>query len=181
MPIEIEKKYRLTDQQRDRLLRLLPEIAAGSHPERFEENILFAGPGLDSGLAALRLRRIEGAAILTYKKRIPSSDAMKHQREEETEVADADATMAILECLGFTPRLVYEKRRSIWKVRDAEVVLDELPFGLFMEIEGSEADIIAIERQLGIPDLEPEHATYPRLTQLHGTANGPLIEARFTD
>jgi adenylate cyclase, class 2 len=180
MPIEIEKKYRLTGQQRDRLLRLLPEIAAGSQVERFEENILFSGPGLESARAALRLRRLSDGAILTYKQRIPSNDAVKHQHEEETEVADAEATIAILKCLGFTPRLVYEKRRSIWKVRDAEVVLDELPFGLFMEIEGSEADINAIERQLDIPDLEPEHATYPHLTQLHGRANGPLIEARFT-
>src|SRR4051812_15178746 len=107
MPIEIEKKYRLTAQQRDQLLRLLPEIAAGSQPERFEENILFTGPGLESGRAALRLRRLSDESILTYKQRIPSNDAVKHQREEETEVADAESTIAILKCLGFTPRLVY--------------------------------------------------------------------------
>ena len=162
------------------MLRLLPEIAAGSHTERFEENIIFTGPGLERGLAALRLRRISTGAILTYKERIPSKNAVKHQREEETEVGDAEATIAILESLGFTPRLVYEKRRSIWKVRDAEVVLDELAFELFMEIEGSEAEINAIAQQLDIPDLEPEYSTYPYLTQLHGKANGSVIESRFT-
>jgi len=41
----------------------------------------------------------------------------------------------------FQPALVYEKRRTRWKIGTAEIALDELAFGLFMEIEGSEKEI----------------------------------------
>ncbi|HXC72610.1 MAG TPA: class IV adenylate cyclase, partial [Pyrinomonadaceae bacterium] len=110
--IEVEKKFRLTKRQRDAVLRRLPEIGASLQGEEFEENTLYSGEGLSSGSCVLRLRRVGSNATLTYKKRIPSSSAIKQQREEETEVADPDAMAAILEALGFTPALVYEKRRQ---------------------------------------------------------------------
>ena len=47
----------------------------------------------------------------------------------------------ILEALGYYPALVYEKRRETWRLGETEIVVDELPFGLFMEIEGAEKSI----------------------------------------
>jgi hypothetical protein len=47
MPIEIEKKYRLTKKQRQELLRRLPEIGAVFEGEEFEENTLCSGGALD--------------------------------------------------------------------------------------------------------------------------------------
>jgi adenylate cyclase class IV len=43
-------------------------------------------------------------ATLTYKKRIPTTSAIKQQREEETGVADPEAMEAILEALGLHTR-----------------------------------------------------------------------------
>jgi adenylate cyclase class 2 len=179
MPIEIEKKYRLTKKQHAELLRRLPAIGAVFQGEEFEENTLYGGDVLDVGRCVLRLRRVGNGAILTYKERFPSSSSIKQQREVETRVADADAIDDILDALGFAPALVYEKRRATWKMGETEIVLDELPFGLFMEIEGTEADIRKIERQLTIKGLRAEHATYPQLTQRHGERHGAVIEARF--
>jgi adenylate cyclase class 2 len=181
MPIEIEKKYRLTKKQRQELLRRLPEIGAIAEGEAFEENTLYSGEALEPGRCVLRLRRVDESAILTYKERFPSSSTVKRQREEETPVADADAMEAILDALGYTPALIYEKRRATWRLGDAEIVLDELPFGLFMEIEGSEGDIKSIERKLAIKGLRAEAATYPLLTQRHGKPYGAVIEARFAE
>ena len=143
MPIEIEKKYRLTKKQREVVLRRLPEIGATSQGEAFEENILYGGDALDVGRCVLRLRRIGDSAILTYKERFPSSSPIKQQREDETRVSDPDAMKAILDALGFAPILVYEKRRITWRLGEAEIVVDKLPFGLFMEIEAHELDLVA--------------------------------------
>ena len=177
--IEVEKKFRLTKRQRDAVLKRLPVIGASNEGEDFEENTLYSGEALKNGSCVLRLRRVDGKATLTYKKRLPGAAAIKKQLEEETGVADAQAMAAILEALGFTPTLVYEKRRQTWRLGNAEIVIDVLPFGLFMEIEGKASEIKAIERKLGVKDLKAEHATYPQLTAKHGKLSHGLIEARF--
>jgi adenylate cyclase class 2 len=179
MAIEIEKKYRLTRQQHEALLRRLRESSAVAAGEDFEENTLYAGGNLQTGRQALRLRRVGGRAILTYKERFASTTAIKQQREEETGVEDAQALAAILDALGYKPALIYEKRRATWLVKGAEVVIDELPFGLFAEIEGEENAILEVEAQLGLADAEAEMATYPELTRRHGEKRGDVIEARF--
>jgi adenylate cyclase class 2 len=105
--------------------------------------------------------------------------SIKQRREEETVVADPEAMEAILVALGFTPALVYEKRRQTWRLGKAEIVIDVLPFGLFMEIEGRVTDIRTAERKLGLKGLKAENATYPQLTVKHGKVYDGLIEARF--
>lgn len=179
VPIEIEKKYRLTKKQRDLVVQRLADLRATAQGEVFEENILFAGEALEPGRCVLRLRRVGKKAVLTYKERFPSASSIKRQREEETTVSNAGAMEAILDALGFAPRLVYEKRRATWKLADAEIVVDELPFGLFMEIEGPEAAIKDVERKLAIKGLRAELQTYPQLTHRHGKSIGSMIEARF--
>ena len=177
--IEIEKKYRLTVEQRERVLERLRQAGAEDRGEEFEENTIYGGGQLKRGTSVLRLRRVGSRALLTYKERFPNASAVKHQREEETAIDDAAAMALILDALGFKPLLVYEKRRRTWSLGPAEVVLDELSFGSFMEIEGSEQEIDAAEQALGIQDLPAEHETYPQLTERLGERVGEVIEARF--
>src|SRR6185295_12267217 len=180
MPIEIEKKYRLTAKQRDEILLRLPQIGAKRSGEEFEENTLYAGDGLDPQHSVLRLRRVGKRAILTYKERFPTRSDIKHQREDETRVEDPGAMELILEALGFTASLIYEKHRETWILGKTEIVIDELPFGLFMEIEGAEHDIRRIESELAIKRLRTEPKTYPQLTLKHGKNLEGVIEARFS-
>jgi adenylate cyclase class 2 len=179
MGIEIEKKYRLTPGQHERLKHCLRDRGAIDEGEEFEENTLYAGGQLDLRRHVLRLRRAGAKAILTYKERYPSDAAIKHQREDETIVEDAQVMGAILEALGYKPSLVYEKRRRTYRVRDVELVVDELPFGLFMEIEGEEPSIIEIEKLLDLTEVEAEMASYPELADRHGKKRAGLIESRF--
>lgn len=179
MAIEIEKKYRLTKRQREAIVRRLRKLGASAGELEFEENTLYRGGRLDLGGCALRLRRVNGRALLTFKQRFPSKSAIKHQREEETAVADADALAAILRSLEFRPALVYEKRRTRWNIGKAEVALDELPFGLFMEIEGAEKEIARVETLVGAQNLPGVMETYPALTAKLGNKRGGVIEARF--
>ena len=179
MAIEIEKKYRLTQKRRVAVERRLHEISASSKPVEFEENTLYRGGRLELGGCALRLRRVGARAVLTFKQRLPSKSSIKHQQEHETEVADAEAAHAILTALGFRPALVYEKRRTRFNLGRAEVVIDELPFGLFMEIEGTEKEIARVEALLGIEDLPAVMETYPTLTAHLGKERKGIVEARF--
>lgn len=179
MAIEIEKKYRLTAAQSEQISAALEEIGAEFCGEDFEENTLYRGGILDEKNAVLRVRKIPGKTILTYKRRIQNEFAVKQQIEHETEIADAEEIENIIENLGFVRALVYEKRRRTWQFREVEIVLDELPFGLFMEIEGSITAIAEAEMFLAAEAFQVEHETYPRLTAKHGKKNGEVTEARF--
>jgi adenylate cyclase class 2 len=204
MPVEIEKKYRLSRKQRDEVRQRLPKIGAKRKSEEFEVNTLYAGNDLEVGRAVLRLRRIGKRGILTYKERFPTRSDIKHQREDETRVDNPEAMELILDALGFRAALVYEKHRETWTLKETarlkkpgtvrksetsgntnavgttEIVIDELPFGLFMEIEGTEENIRDIESKLAIKRLRAEPATYPKLTLKHGKDYDGVIEARFT-
>lgn len=185
MATEIEKKYRIDSaEETARLRERLHAVGAETSGEEFEENTLYAGPGLERGHRVLRLRRVNGGssssrAVFTFKESQSDSSGIKRRREDETGVSDADALASILDALGYTPAVVYEKRRETWLVAGVEVVLDELPFGLFVEIEGEEDLILEAERLLELAGTTVEQKSYPQLTLEQGTRNGKLIEARF--
>lgn len=179
MAIEIEKKYRLTTDERETVLRRLAEIGAHFEGEDFEENTLFGGGFLNFKSAALRVRKTEKKIVLTYKQRQPSESAVKQQIEYETEIGNAETITEIFKNLSYRPALVYEKRRQTWQLKNVEIVLDELPFGLFMEIEGGQNEILEAEKLLKIENLPAVMETYPLLTAQHGKKRGEMIEARF--
>jgi len=180
MPIEIEKKYRLTPKQRRAIERRMLDMSLVPGELEHEENTIYRGGSLDQPGRALRLRRVNGRrAFLTFKQRRPSSSPIKHQEEHEVVVADADVMDRILGRLNFRPGLVYEKRRTRWEVGKAKVVIDELPFGLFMEIEAPVREIKRVERIIGAANLPAVMETYPSLTRLLGKEKRGVIEARF--
>jgi len=180
MTIEIEKKYRLGEADRERITRELSGLGAEFVGREFEENSIYGGAALGDQAAIIRIRKVGERTLLTYKRRVESEFAVKKQIEHEIQVSDPEATESILHELGLKRRLVYEKYRDTWNLRAVEVVLDELPFGLFMEIEGSITGIKEAEILLAIEDLDTEHETYPLLTARLGKQVGETTEARFT-
>ncbi len=179
MPIETEKKFRLSKRQRDQILLRLPQLGAKREGDEFEVNTLYEGESIDLRRCVLRLRRAGDRATLTFKERLPSASDVKQQQEDETTIGNPEAMESILDALGFMPAMIYEKRRETWRLGATEVVIDELPFGLFMEIEGTEKDIRDIENRLAVKGLKAESATYPRLAREHGINRGGVIESRF--
>ncbi len=179
MAIEIEKKYRLDKKRLDEITAKLGEMGAEFRSEVFEENYLHRGGVIDERGAVLRLRKIGDKTLLTYKERLRNDSDMKHRIEHETTVADVDEMENIIGRLGYKLSVVYEKHRKTWHFHDVEVVLDELPFGLYMEIEGTVEAIVEAETVLQIHDLEPEPRGYPRLTVKYGKLIGEVSESRF--
>ena len=170
----------MTSGQRRAIEKRLRGLGYKPRQVEFEENTIYRGGNLEFGKRAMRIRRVNDEAILTFKQRLPTNSPIKHQQESETRVSDAAATHEILLALGFGPALIYEKRRTRWDVGKAKLVIDELPFGLFMEIEASELDIKRIEKLIDGGKLPAVHETYPSLAANFGKKNRKgIIEARF--
>lgn len=110
----------------------------------FEKNVRFdtRNERLRSELKLLRLRQ-DTAVKLTFKGPTPAdlTSEAKVREELEIEVSDFDMAAAICERLGFAPIQVYEKYRETFQLGDVEIVLDEMPYGNFVELEGPEAAI----------------------------------------
>ena len=179
MSIEIEKKYRLGEKRLEEITAKLNSLGATFVKEVFEVNYQHRGGEMDERGATLRLRKVGDFTVLTYKEKIRTESGAKQKIEYETTVSDVEATERIIERLGYKLTAVYEKRRKYWLFEGTEVVLDELPFGLFMEIEGTVEAIEVAEKKLGLSELEREPRGYPRLTIKYGKMNGEVAEAKF--
>jgi adenylate cyclase class 2 len=141
--LEVEVKFYVPDLAAFRQ-RLLAAGAVLSKPRVFEKNVAFdtADSRLFQELKLLRLRQ-DTAVTLTYKgtpKNLPQSEA-KVREELEVTVSDFDTLAEIFARLGFDPVVVYEKYRETFTWQDVEIVLDELPYGNFIELEGEEGEI----------------------------------------
>ena len=179
MAIETEKKYHLGPKRLDEITQKLVDLGAHFEKEVFEVNYQHRGGEMDERGATLRLRKIGDFTVLTYKERVKGDNGAKRKIEYETNVSDVDAAEHIIERLGYKLTAVYEKRRKYWRFGEVEVVLDELPFGLYMEIEGTEDAIEKAAKRLGLKEIEHEPRGYPRLTIKYGKMNGDVAEAKF--
>ena len=120
-------------------------------PRVFERNLRYdsADGTLMAAGIVLRLRQDE-AVKLTYKADASIADGIVSRFEAEVTVSDFETMDLILRRLGYRVGLIYEKYRSTYALAGAEVVLDELPYGNFTEIEG---DVEMIERAVAMLGL----------------------------
>lgn len=135
-------------------------------PRVFERNVRYetADHTLTSRNIVLRLRQ-DTRARLTYKEppsQITDLD-IPARFEAEVEVSDFETMELILHKLGFFPHVVYEKYRTTYHLGELEIVLDEMPYGNFVEIEGEADAIRAGIAQLALADATRYRANYLRL------------------
>jgi adenylate cyclase class 2 len=148
--LEIEVKFYLSDMDaiRDRIL----ELGAVSMGRIFETNLRFddADNRLIEKKSLLRLRQ-NTKTILTFKSEPPfKNDQFKILKELEVEVSDFATMKHILESLGFREEQVYEKWRETFRLNTANLCLDTMPYGDFLEIEGQMEDIRKLASQIGL-------------------------------
>lgn len=91
----------------------------------------------------IRTREEDLENIVTLKQKIENSDKDVFSRKEyETTIGDAQIIREIFEILGLKKSWIMEKYRIQGKYKNVTITLDELPFGLFMEIEGDTDNIL---------------------------------------
>jgi adenylate cyclase class 2 len=162
--LEQEAKFRLPSagEGKAKLDALMGRAETARH---FEANVLYDFP--DSRLSkrdeALRLRRVGDEVWLTWKGPRHGSGRIKKRRELETRVEDGDAVHGIFEALGAEECFRYEKYRTIYRVGEAVVTLDETPMGTFIEIEAAPARVAELAGELGLDIDDAITLSYPRL------------------
>jgi len=148
MHLEIEVKFKVRN-KRDIITRI--EHAGFKNISTvFERNIIFddKDENLRKNGILLRLRKTAGQSFLTVK--LPVKDNIFKVRKEIEVMVDNPGNMEnILNALGFRKVYIYEKRRAYYDNGWVKISLDELPFGVFIEIEGNKKDIENAARILG--------------------------------
>ncbi len=166
MALEIELKYLNADHS---LAREIMEKQGGKKLSRhYERNIVLDDPGrtLYKRSALLRVRQADRITMTV--KRIPASvneGKAKVYVEHETEVSSFDETVSALQLLGYSPVFKYEKIREEWKFAGCHICLDLLPFGSFIEIEGTEDGILDCAATLRLDEASSSKKTYHELNR----------------
>lgn len=139
---EIEAKFYIQDlpQMQARILGLGARLI---HHRVLETNLRFdlPGGGLRSEERVLRLRR-DSETRLTYKSAGREHQGILSRTEIELIVDDFEKAQLLLEALGYHIMFVYEKYRTTYAFNDVHIMLDELPYGAFIEIEGTGLETI---------------------------------------
>jgi adenylate cyclase class 2 len=147
---ELEVKFYLS--RRGELERRLDAMGKITAPRVLEINLRFDTPdrSLTPEGRMLRLRQ-DTRARVTYKGPGVSQGGANLRQELEFTVSDFDTARKLFEALGYQVYTMYEKYRTTYQVGSLEVVLDELPNGDFLEIEGPDAESIhGLAQQLGL-------------------------------
>jgi len=166
---ETEAKIALRADEMDRIRARLIELGAQPHGVDHEQNVVFhlkTGDGR-GGRKRLRLRTFGGRsdAVLTCKGPAEKDAIYKSRDELEVQVSDAASVRELLEHLGFRARVEYRKRREHWCFADTIVALDSLAFGDYLEVEGSEEDILSTLSYLGLAHRRHVRRGYARLAR----------------
>jgi adenylate cyclase class 2 len=140
--IEIEVKVRIGKtadiESRLRALGAYPES-----PRTLEDDILydFSNRKFVKKGSILRLRNRDDGCLITYKEKVKTSMRAKVRKELETGVSSLADARGIIDALGLKPIWRYQKYRSSYRLGGLHALVDELPIGNFLELEGPKEEI----------------------------------------
>jgi len=147
-----------------------------------ELNLRFDLP--DASLRAqgrvLRLRR-DTEARLTYKGGNKNTKGVLSREEIEFVVGDFVKAKKLLEALGYQQTFYYEKYRTTYELDKTLIMLDELPYGNFLEIEGeTEETIQALSEKLDLNwDATIERSYSALFEQVQKSLNLSFLDLSF--
>src|SRR6266568_7700983 len=111
----------------------------------------------------LLVRKFGKYSLATYKGPMSIEGGVKSREEVQTGVESFELAIQLFDSLGFKPVFRYQKFREVWRVRDAEVVIDRTPIGEYFEIEGPIDLIRALAAELGMEMEQAIRQTYADL------------------
>jgi len=176
MEIEVKFYLRRLEDVRERLISLDGHL---KQARLLELNLRFDTP--DRTLAGkkhvLRLRQ-DNRSTMTFKRHLGQVEI---REEFEIEIDDFETGRKMLNALGYTVTTVYEKYRETYQLGTDLVMLDELPFGFFVEIEGPSIESIRqMSERLELPWDRRVQASYLELIdRIHRPLNIEVEEITF--
>lgn len=162
----------MEDQEREIKLYVqdLPALAERlrvSGAEKVRERMLERNFRLDTadnelkkGGRLLRLREDDQVRV-TYKDRTRLSEGVVTRREIEFAADDLEAVRKLFEALGYQVIVTYEKYRAVFRMGDVKIMLDELPYGDFVEVEAPNNTLIqGVVQMLGLDASKAVNTNY---------------------
>lgn len=131
--IEVEVKAKA---DLSKVRSILERIGAEKIRVEEQSDTYFAAPHRDFAITdeALRIRNLDGRAVLTYKG--PKLDSISKTRKEFETLVDEENTTEILHALGFSEAGSVRKMREVFRAGNITVCLDSVEgLGEFLEVE----------------------------------------------
>lgn len=163
---EIEMKFPMPHYGEDELISRLKALGASDGGKFFENNILFDTQHefLSLNNRLLRLREYKNKYIITLKDKSNIKGGKFKIREEiETHVSDLFSTLEIFKRMGYNVKLIYQKYRRKMIIDKSEITIDNLPFGDYIEIEGSKESIEKLSEELELLTTDISNKSYVSL------------------
>ena len=114
----------------------------------------------------LRIRQDDQVRI-TYKADAQVDEGIISRTELEFIADDFAIAKKLFEALGYQVVVVYEKYRREYRLGDVKVMLDELPYGDFIEIEGPNKTLIdGVVQMLGLDRSKGIETNYLGLLEI---------------
>jgi len=158
----IEKEIKIKVENPKEMIEKLRKIGATFQGEALEKTIRFDTQNLDFEKQGKFIRCRSGFSnTITLKEKIKNENSsVRARKETEFEIQDIDKMQYILTTLGLDYTRTMEKFRQHWELNNVSITIDELCFGVYMEIEGEESQIYKTCELLGIDTNKKLLGTY---------------------
>lgn len=112
---------------------------------------------------------------ITLKEKVGEDTTTRNRLETEFEIEDIDNMIYIFKRIGFNYIRELDKYRTMWSFQQVSIVIDELPFGIYMEIEGNEDQIKAVKQELDLMSESSVIETYWEINEKKNPNNSSII------
>ncbi|MFH1643746.1 MAG: class IV adenylate cyclase [bacterium] len=137
----VEKELKFKIQDINKLLDKLDNLGAKKEKRVFERTVMFDNSSgimkVTDGRLRLRTKIEENGtkgAQLSYKKPL-TRKGIKQEIDIVVDIGDPQKIEKILYYADYKPVSSYERFRTIYYLYDAEISIDEFPFGNYIEVE----------------------------------------------
>ena len=157
---EKQVKYKINNF--DYISKRLVEIEAIFIGGFMEKTIRYDNDNLKCSDNGIFIRTKSGMKNVLTLKEIPtdSSNSSFERITTEVEVDNINKIGYILEKIGLTKKFIMEKYRLFFKYDNVDILIDELPFGIYLEIKGEDNEINRVTKMLNIDEADLIKMTY---------------------
>lgn len=129
-----------------------------------------------------RIKTMGDTSLVSVKVKIKETKMFERDEYEfEIETQKIESVRSIFRVLGYSIEHIFEKKRyKLEPINECEFVVDELPFGYFIELEGKEKDIEKSIKELNLESKERINGAYLKLWEKYKKDNNLSGECLFS-